>query len=295
MGRPIVVMGEEIRGKIAFARIAGDGDNVFSLEFRTACQQHGGPQICPGRDAGVHAFTLEQKAGGLFRFFCGNGKHTVDYGGIIHLWYEIRADALNAVRRGLSAGKKRRFCGFNGKGGKGRIVFLQIFCRAAERCPGTYAGGKGRGFKPLFSTRGGNFRSSCFIVDGRPGRIVKLARPEGSRGGAQNFFRLVQRALHPEFCIRQNQFRSHAPQENHSFFAGRCGHGQDQTQIQGRTNKGQTYAEIAAGGFYHGSARSKPTACESVFNIGSGRTILDGAAGIAHFQFDMNLRSAFAG
>ncbi len=66
-------------------------------------------------------------------------------------------------------------------------------------------------------------------------------------------------------------------------------------QIQCGTDKSQAYAQISAGGFNHRSAGREQAARERIFNIRPGRSILDGASGVAHFQFDVKLRPAFAG
>ena len=71
--------------------------------------------------------------------------------------------------------------------------------------------------------------------------------------------------------------------------AGGLGHGQEQAVALDGAHQGQADAGVAAGGFEDGLIRGELACGFRRLDHGQGRAVLDGAAGVEVFQFDVDL------
>ena len=173
--------------------------------------------------------------------------------------------------------------------------FLQAAARADKGGPRTHTGKEGGRRHAIGAAVVHDLKAGGFVMDARALGIAELVGSERAGNGGEEFVRLGKSALHALFGRREHEFGPQRLEQGAAFHAGRGRHGEHEAQAFLGADHGKADAEIAAGGFHHGSAGSESPGGEGGFDVAACRPVLNRAARVAGFVLHPDAGGEFGG
>ena len=240
-----------------------------------------------GGDADQDAFLRAEESARRERIFARDRHDLIIDGRIEHLRHKARADALDLVRTGLSAGKDRTVGRLDRDDLHIRVLRLQVFPGAGDRAAGTDARDEDIhitvGVLPDLGTGGQ-------LVRLRVGRVDELSRNEAVRDLTRQFFRSGDGALHALRSFGQDELRTVCLHELSALDAHRLRHGDDDPVASGRRDRRQTDARVAAGRLDDRAALFEQAFFFRIFDHLLRNTVFDAAGRVEVLQLGEQFR-----
>ena len=199
-----------------------------------------------GRDADEQSFFQRKPARHGDRFVVGDSDDFVDVVAAQNAGNESGADALNLVRRWLSAGKHGTVGRLDGDRFERWLLRLDVLADASDGSAGADSGNQNVNapVSVVPNLGAGGFEMNLGIR-----RIVELLQHVAVGIAGENFFRLENRARHATRAGREHDLRAEGEQQHATLQAHGVGHDQNQLVALHRGDERQSDSGVAAGRF----------------------------------------------